>query len=108
MNSKKMRALFSEVQQQALRLAEKCDFSATGLIERAEPITQGNAVVVTVECRDTVDRAQIAAAYTFGAALYNWSFTTAGSENVPIRKRNGNGRKMAFLLTLVFTAPEGK
>lgn len=107
--------LLGEAKRQALRLAERCDFSpvVATAIKNAAVSFYANTAHVGVECRDDIDRAQVITAFTYGAALAGMDFYSNKGEDFQIRNCDGRGKKVVTtsvkkVVTIILTAPEGR
>ena len=96
MSTKQMRALFLKVRRVATQLAERCDFVTASRIKEAVPSCSKNLAVVGVEYHDRVERAQITAAFSYGAELHGLSFYCHGDEDINI----GEGKSRLVVMNL--------
>lgn len=113
MNGKEARVLFHKIQREALRLAERCNFSNAEAIKAAKANCRAGIIIVCVEYRDAVDRVHALTAFAYGAILYGVSFFTSSEEDITIKDVDGRGKKCVttattHIATIYIDFEEGK
>ena len=103
MTSRQMRSLFVKARRLAAGLASRCDFAALDRIKKASANCGHNDSYVSIVYKDDIERAQILAAFTYGAALIGLSLSCNRLEDA----RMENGLSIV-ILNLSAPATEGK